>query len=182
MPRIRLGTEELYHRENRIRQMLNPLTLHPSNPACRVQSQIGGVVLFGAYDGSYRGGLARDWRFATIAGRVYANYYERWIAIPGTRGSLCLSQAYLTIYQKESSTDEEELLALHCDPEEPDGESSIYKRGPHLHISIAGPPIGDAHIALARGHLDDVLANATNLMEALSWSIVMIRDEVLKRY
>jgi hypothetical protein len=181
MPRIQLGTEELAHRENRIRQMLNPLTLHPSSPACRVHSQIGGAVLFGAYDGSYRGGPARDWRFATVAGRIYANYYERWIPIPGRRDILCLTQAYLTIYQKEGPTDEEELLALHCDPEEPDGEGSIYKRGPHLHISIAGPPIRDAHIALARGHLDHVLANAPSLMEALTWSIVMIRDEILKR-
>jgi hypothetical protein len=182
MSRIKLDTEELSHRENQIRKMLNPLTLHPSNPACRVQSQIGGIILFGAYDGSFRGGLARDWRFATVAGRIYANYYERWIPISGIYGVSCLSQAYLTIYQKEGPTDERELLALHCDPEEPDGPGSVYKRGPHLHISIAGPPIRDAHIALARGQLDSVLANATSLMEALTWSIIMIRDEVLNRY
>jgi hypothetical protein len=86
------------------------------------------------------------------------------------------------LYKKETFETEYELLALHCDPEEPDGERAVYKRGPHVHISIAEPPVKDAHIALARGHLDEVLANVGSLMEALNWCIIMIRDELLSRY
>lgn len=180
MPQIQLDKVTLSHRENQIRKMLRPLVLHSSNPACKVQSQIGGIMLFGAYDGSYQGGSARDWRFMTSTSGIFANYHERWISISGASSFLCLTQAYLTLYQRVTPTDENELLALHCDPEEP--SNSAYKRGPHLHFTIAGAPLKDAHIALTRGHLDEVLSCSDNLIEALTWCIVMIKDEVLSRY
>lgn len=180
MPNIHLDKITLTHRENQIRKMLRPLVLHPSNPACKVPSQIGGALVFGAYDGSYQGGSARDWRFMTVATGISANYHERWIPISGVASSLCLTQAYLTLYQRAAPTDENELLALHCDPEEP--ASSVYKKGPHLHFTIAGAPLKDAHIALERGHLNEVLACSDNLMQVLTWCIVMIKDEVLSRY
>jgi hypothetical protein len=95
---------------------------------------------------------------------------------------LCLSQLYLTFYKKENPEIERELLALHCEPEELRASVAAYKRGPHVHISIAEYPLKDAHIALARGHLDEVLANTSNLMESLQLSILMLRDEVVSRY
>jgi len=172
----------LFHRETNIRKMLRPLTLHPSNPACSRSPLFGGDIAIGAYDGSLRGGVIRDWRFSTRAAQISANYYEIWKQLTGKPGRFYLYQAYLTLFEKLGPTNEKELIALQCDPQEYKIAPTIYKKGPHIHVSAAFAPIDKAHIALNLGHLDEVIVNVDNLMEALKRSIEMIRDEIVNRY
>lgn len=92
-----------------------------------------------------------------------------------------LDRAYLTIFRTDPTTRAEvEFLCLHCDPNESDNaDHGIYKQGPHLHIRAAEDPIPHAHIALNRGHLEDVLTSAHNLSEAMELGVLMIKEEVL---
>ncbi len=182
MTHIQLDHANLSLRGNQIRSMLSVLSLDPRGPAWDRRPIGAGSLTFSAYDGSRPSGPVSDWRFLTNTEGMRANYYERWNPVPDVTTLLYLDRAYLTIYLRKSPQEEAELLALHCDPDEPEGEGAIYKRGPHLHIVAAEYPIPKAHIALAIIHLSDVLASAMNLMDALSKCIIMIRDEVLARY
>lgn len=161
--------------------MLCHLALVPGGPAWEPRSPGAGVFVLGVYDGGRPDGPVTDWRFSTKTRRIRANYHEIWLPVPGETRMAHLERAYLTIYQTVSPDQEVKLLALHCDPNE-HGDDAIYKRGPHIHVEAAQDPIPRAHIALAIGHLDNVLATASTLTEALNWSIVMIWDEVLARY
>lgn len=181
MPCIQLDIGSVYSRGSQIRDLLSILSLNPGGPAWHTLPAQAGSIVFAAYDGPRPGGPASDWRFLTSTLGIRANYYEKWNPVPEATLAY-LDRAYLTIYQRKGPLEEAELLALHCDPDEPDGEGAIYKRGPHLHIVAAESPIPKAHIALAITHLSEVLASASNLMEALGRCIIMIRDEVLARY
>lgn len=128
--------------------------------------------------------LPRDWRFTTPARRIRGSYWERWIPTNEKRTHYYLAQAYLHLYWRASAAEEErELLALHCDPNEPDDSGqmkhAIYKRGPHIHVMTASQPIPHSHFALNVGHLSDVLASIDSLSGAVSVAVTMIRDQVL---
>ena len=182
VPFIELERATLASRGREVRRMLRHLALVPGGPAWAPLSWAGGVFVLGVHDGVRPSGPVTDWRFFTKTTGIRANYHETWLPVPSNMSAAYLERAYLTIYQRVSPTQEVEVLALHCDPNEPDSDSAIYKRGPHIHVVAAQHPIPRAHIALARGHLDEVLAAANNLTQALDWSIVMIQDEVLARY
>lgn len=182
LPLIQLDRDTLASRGREIRRMLRPLALVPGGPAWAPRSLQAGGLELGVHDDARPNGPVTDWRFSTKSSRIRANYHERWGPVSGESRMLHLERAYLTIYQSASPAQEIELLALHCEPNEPDSDGAIYKRGPHIHIVAAQDPIPRAHIALTRGHIDEVLAATSNLTEALGWSIVMIQDEVLARY
>ena len=125
-----------------------------------------------------------DWRFTTIVRGVRAGYYERWIASDEKRKKYYLDRSYLHLYR--SGTDElseREILALHCDPNEPDdtGElkHAIYKRGPHVHVTAFDQPLPHSHFAHNLGELDSILGSMLSLHRAVSTGIVMLRDQVL---
>jgi hypothetical protein len=104
-------------------------------------------------------------------------YFEAWRR--ERRNLFVVEQAYLNIYER-TNTGERELVCLHCDPSlSPDEAHARYKRGPHIHMSVAGSPFDAAHIALQGPSLDAVLASAETLHAALQWGIEMIRDEIL---
>jgi hypothetical protein len=128
--------------------------------------------------------LPREWRFTTPIRSMRGSYWERWIPVNEKRSQYYLEQAYLHLYWRATAVDDEhELLALHCDPNEPDDSGpmahAIYKRGPHIHVMAASQPLPHSHFALNIGHLSDVLSSTENLSAAVSLAITMIRDQVL---
>ena len=86
-------------------------------------------------------------------------------------------------WKPKAADDEKELLALHCDPNEPDDadvlKHALYKRGPHIHVSASEQPLPHSHFALNAAHLREVLSSAEQLVQAMSKGIVLVRDQVL---
>ena len=179
---IELESSNLARRGQEISKLLRLLSRVPSGPAF-TRLATATTVIFGTYDGARVTSPYGQWRFATYRPRYRAGYYEIWNSLVSSGGKVCcLNKAYLHIYQvNPADRSETEILALHCDPEENGQAGAKYKRGPHLHISAAPDPFSKAHIALAVGYLSVVLKSASNLTEALGWSIQMIKDEILDR-
>lgn len=187
MTTVTLPEDQLYSRGVSIRRLLRPISKVTNGPAWQIANSPGGIAI-GTYDGTYPGGQYRDWRFGVSvpdsdhAPLIQGMYFELWRRIPEEINIWALGRGYLSIYKVDHSKGEQELICLHCDPEEIDEVVMKYKKGPHLHIKAAEEPIPQSHIALARGHLDQVLANAESLTEAMAWSIEMIRDEILNKF
>jgi len=104
-------------------------------------------------------------------------YFEDWRI--QTRNWFVLDKAYLNLYER-TGTSEKEIVCLHCDPSlQPNADHARYKRGPHIHMSIAGFPYDSVHIALQGPDLAPVLKSTDSLHNALAWGVEMIRDEIL---
>ncbi len=183
MPKLRLERDEFASRLPIVRRVLACLSPDKRGPACEIVNMPDECIAIGVYTGLRPSSVIREWRFPTKIKGVRANYYEIWRPLM-VRGqpSFFLHQAYLTLFQKESPNNEKELLALHCDPDEPDSRTALYKRGPHVHIKAAAQPIPKAHFALAKGQLDQVLSNVSSLTNFLAMGVQMIDDEVLTRF
>jgi hypothetical protein len=128
--------------------------------------------------------LPRDWRFTTPIRKIRGSYWERCVPTNEKRINYYLQQAYLHLYWRPNINDDEyELLALPCHPNEPNDSGpmtqAVYKRGPHIHVMTATQPLPHSHFALNMGHLADVLSSIENLSAAVSFAVVMIRDQVL---
>src|SRR5262249_31343022 len=117
-----------------------------------------------ARDGSVsRGSNYRDWRFQTIARNYRGQYFEIWEQLPTKRAMWCLQRSYFHLFRFNPNAHKDiEILALHCDPNEPGKEFRLsYKRVPHLHFREAQEPISKAHFALdAGGYLAKNLASS----------------------
>ena len=180
--RCELAVDKLQTRRQRVPDMLSPIT-----DSRRVGSSFnlqGDEILIGVHSGGKPDIGVRDWRFTTRVRKIRGSYWERWVPTTEKRKSYYLSQAYLQLYLRETSADDEsELMALHCDPNEPDDSGllahAVYKRGPHLHIRSAAEPLPHAHFALNAGHLAEVLKSVESLTGAVQLGINMIRDQVL---
>ena len=104
-------------------------------------------------------------------------YFEAWGL--EARNRFVLDKAYLNIYER-TGTSEKEIICLHCDPSLlPDADHAKYKRGPHIHMSVAGFPYDRAHIALQGPDIVPVLRSTDALHSALAWGVEMIRDEII---
>lgn len=181
MPTIELENSNLVHRGQELGKLLQPLSSTGTRPAYE-RRITANTIIFAMHGGSRPRSNYQDWRFPTYLLSYQAGYFEIWNSLDSRQRLWHLSKAYLSIYEVDRSVRKEtELLALHCDPDENGRDQAKYKRGPHLHISAAQDPIPKAHIALAIGHLPAVLASASSLTEALEWSILMIKEEVLDR-
>jgi len=177
MSRIEITQRDLSLRGDQIRKFLVPLAKAPGGPAWQTRTPVGSFII-GTHDGSPSASDYRDWRFSTIIPGYRAMYFELWIK---QDPKWYLDRAYLSIFRIEhGSRDETELLCLHCDPNEPPGEHTLYKIGPHLHIVLAEHPIPHAHIALNKCHLDDVLLSLRSLSAAMAEAVLLIREEILE--
>ncbi len=180
MPVIEVEERMLIGRIQKIQKLLRPLSKDSSvGPALKHVSG-GRSYILAAHDGSPPTSNYRDWRFRTFVSDFRAMYFEEWVS--SRNRHWYLEKAYLNIYKIDLPTRyEREYLCLHCDPNEPDNSScAVYKKGPHLHISIAAD-LSHAHIALNKGHLEEVLNSVDSLTKALDSGICLIVDEVLKR-
>lgn len=182
MPILSTSIENLATRGNVIRTFLRPIAGRPGGPAWDNRPTATGFII-ATHDGAPPTGDYRDWRFATILPGFRGMYFERWLRVGSDRKQIWyLERAYLHLYETidHVTGQEAEYLCLHVDPNLPnDSAHWIYKRGPHLHVSTARHPIPHAHIALNRGHLDDVLRSVESLSQAMALAITMIREEIL---
>lgn len=174
---MRLSEEELARRGPRVQQLLRPISRRASGPAWTRVPQGTSHVVIGTHDESRPTSHYRDWRFAIDVAKYHGMYFEAWRSEP--RKGFVLDQAYLNVYERVGIT-EREIVCLHCDPSlPPTADHARYKRGPHIHMSVAGAPYDSAHIALQGPDLVPVLTSTNTIHEALSWGIEMIRDEIL---
>jgi hypothetical protein len=174
---MRLTEEELARRGARVQQLLRPISRSVAGPAWTRQSLGTSQVIIGTHDEARPTSHYRDWRFTIDARRHHAMYFETWRM--EARNRFVLDKAYLNLYER-NGPDEIEIVCLHCDPSLPaDADHAIYKRGPHVHMSIAGSPYDSIHIALSGPDLTPVLRSVDALHSALTWGIEMIRDEIL---
>jgi hypothetical protein len=180
MPRVEIHVDQLRSRGRLLQQLLRPLARQSSvGPAWQNRTGPSSWVI-AMHDGSPPVSDHLAWRFATFVPHVRAGYYESWI--PLGEGLWCLDRAYLHVYKTISGTAEEkDFVFLHCDPNEPaDTRHGPYKRGPHLHVRAAEPPLPRAHIALmGRQALDLCMSSVDALTDALGWAVGMLKDQVL---
>jgi hypothetical protein len=124
-----------------------------------------------------------QWRFPTRISGIRASYYEMWQPHQTDKNSFCLTRAYLHLYLRRERGEESQILALHCDPNEPpSARHYIYKAGPHVHMSAAEDPLDRAHIALNTANLKDILKSVGDLTSALRTAVTMVDDQVLTLY
>lgn len=135
---------------------------------------------------AHGGGVWQDhtnvW-FPTYASDIQGQYHETWYPQDGEQ-EWWMERAYFSLRRiVRALAKTEELLSIHSDPmcKEADPLGS-YKKGPHLHVSVARSPIADAHFPLNLGHLEHVLASCDNLSQAMSLAIQVVRDEVIPRF
>lgn len=182
MPFVLAKKNDLFSfRSATIREMLIPLKDPHRGVFCNFyRPQIAGGKILAAHGGVNIETPFSEWRFQSFAIDIRCQYFELWK--PKEVGRLWyLDKAYLNVFSiNRSERKLEELLCLHCDPCDDSSEPlCFYKRGPHLHVKKAMPPIPKSHLALNRGHLDKVLSSIGELTKALKHSILMIRHEIL---
>lgn len=169
------------------RHQLIPKMLLPISGSNRVWSSSvsqGNEIMIGVHSGRKPDADVRDWRFTTPVLHIRGSYFERWIPGDEKRINYYLDRAYLHLYWRQDAADEEtELLALHCDPNEPDDtgilKQATYKRGPHIHVSASEQPLPHSHFALNMGHLPEVLGSIESLSSAVGSGVTLLRDQVL---
>ena len=176
---MHLSELDLVQRGNLIQQLLRPICRWRAGPAWRRLRLGTSRIIIATHDGAPSSGNSRGWRFTTAAKRYHAMYFEAWSL--EARNRFVLDQAYLNIYER-NATIEKEMVCLHCDPSlSPDAEHARYKRGPHIHMLVAGFPYDRAHIALQGPDVVTILRSTDALHSALAWGVEMIRDEIFAR-
>lgn len=196
MPAVSMTITNLQSRGNDVREMLIPISAEQkTGPAWKSRSGSYDYVI-GTHDGSPPGSDYREWTFATVRSDMRAQYFERWLKYEERGRELWyLERAYLHIFKKDrESRDYEQILCLHCDPNDAPDEKekeknpekyqrltkqSYYKRHPHLHVIAAEAPFPHAHLALHVGYIERLLASVSELTEAFKHAVQMIRDEVM---
>jgi hypothetical protein len=180
MPTIQISEEQLRKRISRIPKLLKPLTKTSIRPACGFYHGMAGTDtrIIGANQGNLSDHY-RNWRFSTFVSDYRCMYFEFWKSDNGR--DFYLVNMSLSIFRIDRARhDESELLALHCDPEEPDNSKHAkYKRGPHIHVKAAESPIPRAHITLTCGYLESILSSYDSLLKAMEWAIVMLKEQIL---
>jgi hypothetical protein len=142
--------------------------------------------IIAAHDGSGRSIIDyKQFVFSTITPDYLGQYYEIWDQIQGKQDDWCLNRAYFHLIEFNRNTRKpNELLALHCDPNEPDdAEHAIYKRVPHIHVVETRFPISRAHFSLdCEGHFLKNIKTATidSLTNIMTWAIQMLKEEVFE--
>lgn len=177
-----ISEADLEKRRRNLPLRLKPLTADVSyiQAASQTLGPYGRAI--GVHQGQ-KGPLSyREWRVSLITSVVSVGYFEIWQYSKGLRNPVCylLQKAYLHIYLPSPSGVDQELLFLHCDPQEPqDTPHYRYKVGPHLHFEIAGPPWKDAHIPLCDGWQEEVLQGLDDLDKAIARGVDFIADQFI---
>lgn len=141
-------------------------------------------IMIGIHSGRRPESAVTDWRFSTVVRGIRGAYHERWIAVDEKRQRFYIERAYLHLYRRrDDEADETEIMAMHCDPNEPDDSGvlnhAVYKRGPHIHVTVSEQPFPHSHIALNAMQLDTVLGSVGSLHSAVTAGVTLLRDQVL---
>jgi hypothetical protein len=180
-----IDSAALQSRAESVKRMLRPLINRQTVLAVEIPERQPLITIV-ALSGQPLLNHYSDWRFNTYVRGIRAGYYERWSPTDSSRRRYYLERGYLHLFRRVGASrdaTEEQVLALHCDPNEPPNTPHArYKRGPHLHISAAGSPLDESHIALNYSHLDEVLGSFNSLCAAWDNSIKLVKDEILPLY
>jgi hypothetical protein len=181
--RCTLENEGISARIRQLARLLNPLA-PPSRRLAFYPRYLKREVVLIAYIGEQPTSPDPDeWRFPTRISNIRATYYERWIPTDERQKAFYLERAYLHLYRRDDAGVEAQIMALHCDPNEPESSKHFkYKAGPHIHVSMAEHPVRRAHLALNNANLATVLSSITELTSALRSAVTMVDDEVLDLY
>ena len=138
--------------------------------------------MIGTYGpGPQPAGRPRDWRFRTPVRRLVGCYFEQWISVDGTNRVYGLDRIAFSLLLLERIS-EREVVALHSDPNEPDGPHAPFKRGPHLHVTLAEQPLPHAHLGLAMESMPALIDSVDGLTAAVERALFMLSEEVLGLY
>ena len=175
----------LYERSGHIKKMLRPLVSPQAVLAVEIPER-NPFMTMAVLSGRKVLNHYRDWRFNTYVDGIRAGYYERWGPIDASRRRYYFERAYLHLFHRTGTlrdAAESQILALHCDPNEPlTAPHARYKLGPHVHVSAAASPLDESHIALNYSHLDAVLSSFESLCKAWDNSITLVKEEILSLY
>jgi hypothetical protein len=141
-------------------------------------------IMIGVHSGARPQFSVTDWRFSTVVRGIRAAYHERWVAVDEKRQRFYIERSYLHLYRRtDNEPDDAEIIAMHCDPNEPDDtgvlKHAVYKRGPHIHVTASEQPFPHSHIALNATEIDDVLSSISSLHNAVTAGVILLRDQVL---
>lgn len=179
-----LEIEKIAGREREIGRLLRPLAPPKKSFFCRPRLLDRRLVLSASLTGTEPTDPDPDqWRFTTRIAGIRASYHEIWLPTDFRQKSFFLDRAYLHLFIRRDERIEEEILALHCDPNEPASSKHYrYKAGPHIHMTTAEDPLPHTHIALNASDFDRVLRSVADLMASLEVAISMVNDQVLGLY
>lgn len=124
----------------------------------------------------------REARHPSRVKEVFINYFEVWNSLEGGK-RFVLDRAYFHLdIPRADGTGDEELLALHCDPNtDPSDPSYSYKRGPHMHLAFKRYDFHKSHIALCIQNIEKTCSDFRIFSEAFADLIEMINREFLER-
>jgi hypothetical protein len=136
-------------------------------------------VVVVACDGQLGNGH-RECYFSTAIDGMMGQYFEEWVT-SGNQSVWELHQACLHLFRRGSPHEPpDEILALHCEPGLPGNSThDKLKKGPHVHVRPAGPPLSHAHFPLNFSHLEDVLRSMQDLTPALQNAVEIVVSEVI---
>ena len=113
---------------------------------------------------------------------IYVNYFEIWIAQEAGETFFLEKSCMHLDTPYPDGTGDEKVSALHCDPSLNGKDSgSIFKHGPHLHISGNKRDIKKSHISLFLTNFDTSTSSIDTLSTALDKIVSMINSELLPR-
>lgn len=153
-------------------------------PSVRGLTQPLGVIgkAIGVCQGQKGPSRYEQWRVSLSHCPLSFGYYEVWEyrSQVRSRAQYLLQKAYLHIYRPEVSGGEENLLFIHCDPQEATQSKHYkYKASPHLHFEIAGKPWSEAHVPLCNGWQDAVMQDLRQLDAVFARAVECIAEEFI---
>lgn len=184
MTSLQIEIGKLSSRARDIQGLLAPLREHGVAVGCQIcRQQYHGCKVIAAHEGIKIAENFDQWNFRTFAPEIWSQYYEFWKPSDGY-SKLILYRAYLNIlFLNRETHGFDKLVSVHCDPCESGSDyESFYKRGPHLHVQRAEPPIPKCHFPLNLTELDRVLSSIDNITDALKSAVQILSDEVVRRY
>ncbi len=178
MASITLSEEQLRERSNSLHSVFAPLRDGKPRVALGfAKDPPGGSTALVVTDAKTGRLQYREESFRTSVKVLRCRYFELWRIAGGK--ILSLDRAYFTLVEVVPSTTEfRELLCIHTDPD----DDNELKRGPHLHVSCAPPPISHCHFPLDLGFLKAVLKDCDSLTTAMQRAIAVVASDVLPRF
>ena|SRR5579875_3478729 len=175
-----LDADTIGRRAQTIPKLLRPLLPPKQSLACRPRT-MGRLIMFSPYSGPEPSEAGIEgYKFPTTIRRIRATYYEHWTPTDFAKKSYAIEKAYLHLFLRNEQGDEDQIVALHADPNESKNDKHYrYKAGPHIHMLTAADPLHHSHIGLNTPNLEHILGSVDLLTSALATAVSMISDQVL---
>ena len=172
-------TELVHHRREGCREIAQPVSRHE----LQVRDGSGqGCRIFAVTDRSAGPGPPQDQVFGTSVRGAVASYVERWGPTDRTHVSFTLLKAgFHLLLRSGPYARPVEVVALHCEPTlDGDDWPSVYRRIPHIHVSIAKYPVSRAHFAVELSRHNEVLDSIESMQCTMTAYVQLISAEILE--